>query len=416
MWHIPTITITIRSNSIPLKIAIKKIMFFLNQNINSNLNILNEKRINIIKPLHLIMSECIINVPSSNLSNRSMPPSPKVRNVTENNVIQQEGDKVTAPVSSASYGANIKIISNVSSPAGQRTVMKTNQIKSIHNLTVTTQERKPVLVDTPISLRTSKNETVKCSGGVTGVTLPAGTQVIPSSNHQVYYSGIITSTCATPTTSVATIPKTAILMPHGHYALLNTGMKGSALVTPGGSSPMQVTNVMVKTNPAVPVGTQSGITKGVSVGSGQPTHVQYLVPSFTPDGKLILPNNLLVSTDPAAKQLTVTPVSSAGGGVRMVPSTGGAATSDAGSVIKPIAVTEVAKTSVTSQAQGMVLISGSRSGIAPVGPQLGVSQPVSLAHSPYQTHPAGESYKLTSFMLTLKQSQLHNDQTVFLEQ
>lgn len=321
---------------------------------------------------------------------RSMPPSPKVRNVTENNVIQQEGDKATAPVSSASYGANIKIISNVSSPGGQRTVMKTNQIKSIHNLTVTTQERKPVLVDTPISLRTSKNETVKCSGSVTGVTLPAGTQVIPNSNHQVYYSGIITSTVATPTTSVGTIPKTAILMPHGHYALLNTGVKGGALVAPGGSSPMQVTNVMVKTNPAVPVGTQSGITKGVSVGSGQPTHVQYLVPSFTPDGKLILPNNLLVSADPTAKQLTVTPVSSAGG-VRMVPSTGGAATSDAGGVIKPLTVTEVAKTSVTSQAQGMVLISGPRSGIAPVGPQLGVSQPVSLAHSPYQTHPAGES-------------------------
>lgn len=319
-----------------------------------------------------------------------MPPSPKVRNVTENNVIQQEGDKVTAPVSSASYGANIKIISSVSSPAGQRTVMKTNQIKAIHNL-VTTQERKPVLVDTPISLRTSKNEAVKCSGSITSVTLPAGTQVIPNSNHQVYYSGIITSTCPTPTTSVGTIPKTAILMPHGHYTLLNApGVKGGALVAPGGSSPMQVTNVMVKTNPAVPVGTQSGITKGVSVGSGQPTHVQYLVPSFTSDGKLILPSNLLVPTDPAAKQLTVTPVSSAGG-VRMVPSTGGAATSDAGGVIKPLTVTEVAKTSVTSQAQGMVLISGTRSGIAPVGPQLGVSQPVSLPHSPYQTHPAGES-------------------------
>lgn len=318
-----------------------------------------------------------------------MPPSPKVRSVTENNILQQEGDKATAPVSSASYGANIKIISNVSSPAGQRTVMKTNQIKSIHNLTVTTQERKPVLVDMPISLRTSKNETVKSSGGVTGVTLPAGTQVIPSSNHQVYYSGIITSTCATPTTSVGTIPKTAILM-HGQYALLNPGVKGGALVAPGGSSPMQVTNVMVKTTPAVPVGTQPGITKGVSVGSGQPTHVQYLVPSITPDGKLILPNNLLVPTDQAAKQLTVTPVSSAGG-VRMVPSTGGAATSDAGGVIKPLTVTGVAKTAVTSQAQGMVLISGPRPGIAPFGPQLGVSQPVSLAHAPYQTHPAGES-------------------------
>ena len=330
------------------------------------------------------MFECILN--------RSMPQSPKVRNVTDNNVIQQESDKAV-PVSNANYGANIKIISNVSSPAGQRTVMKTNQIKSFHNLTMTTQERKPVLVDTPVSLRTNKNETVKCSGvggvGGTGVTLPAGTQVIPSSNHQVYYSGIITSTCATPTTSVGTIPKAAILMPHGHYALVNTGVKGSALVTPGGNSPMQVTNVMVKTTPAVPVGSQPGITKGVSGGSSQPTHVQYLVPSFTPDGKLILPNNLLVPTDSSTKQLTVTPVSSAGG-VRMVPSTGGAATSDGGGVIKPLTVTGVAKTSVASQAQGMVLISGSRAGIAPVGPQLGVSQPVSLAHSPYQTHPAGE--------------------------
>lgn len=332
-----------------------------------------------------------------------MPPSPKVRNVTDNSVIQQESDKAV-PVSSANYGANIKIISNVSSPAGQRTVMKTNQIKSFHNLTVTTQERKPVLVDTPVSLRTSKNETVKCSavGGVggTGVTLPAGTQVIPSSNHQVYYSGIITSTCATPTTSVGTIPKAAILMSHGHYALLNTGVKGGALVAPGGTSPMQVTNVMVKTTPAVPVGTQPGITKGVSGGSSQPTHVQYLVPSITPDGKLILPNNLLVPTDQAAKQLTVTPVSS-GGGVRMVPSTGGGgATSDAGGVIKPLTVTGVAKTSVASQAQGMVLISGSRAGIAPVGSQLGVSQPVSLAHSPYQTHPAGESWCFV-FIFTL---------------
>lgn len=314
-----------------------------------------------------------------------MPPSPKVRNVADN-AIQQEGDKATVPVSNASYGANIKIISNVSSPAGQRTVMKTNQIKSIHNLTVTTQERKPVLVDTPISLRTNKSETVKCSGSV---TLPAGTQVIPSSNHQVYYTGIITSTCATPTTSVGTIPKTAILMPHGHYALLNAGVKGGALVAPGGTSPLQVTNVMVKTTPAVSVGTQPGITKGVSVGSGQPTHVQYLVPSFTPDGKLILPNNLLVPADQAPKQLTVTPVSSSGG-VRMVPSTGGAVTSEAGGVIKPLTVTGVAKTAVTSQAQGMVLVSGSRPGIAPVGPQLGVSQPVSLAHSPYQSHPAGE--------------------------
>lgn len=310
--------------------------------------------------------------------------------MTDNNVIQQESDKAV-PVSSANYGPNIKIISNLSSPAGQRTVMKTNQIKSFHNLTVTTQERKPVLVDTPVSLRTNKNETVKSTAaGSTGVTLPAGTQVIPSSNHQVYYSGILTSTCATPTTSVGTIPKAAILMSSGHYALLNTGVKGGALVAPGGNSPMQVTNVMVKTTPAVPVGSQPGITKGVSVGSSQPTHVQYLVPSLTPDGKLILPNNLLVPTDPAAKQLTVTPVSSAGG-VRMVPSTGASATSDAGGVIKPLTVTGVAKTSVASQAQGMVLISGSRAGIAPVGPQLGVSQPVSLAHSPYQTHPAGES-------------------------
>ncbi|XP_071548691.1 uncharacterized protein [Panulirus ornatus] len=65
---------------------------------------------------------------------RSMPPSPKVRNVGDNNMLQQENDKVT--VSGGNLGTNIKIISNVSSPAGQRTVMKTNQIKSIHNLTI----------------------------------------------------------------------------------------------------------------------------------------------------------------------------------------------------------------------------------------------------------------------------------------
>lgn len=314
-----------------------------------------------------------------------MPPSPKVRNVGDNNVSQQEGDKVT--VSGGSLGTNIKIISNVSSPAGQRTVMKTNQIKSIHNLTVTTQERKPVLVDTPISLRTSKSDNNKSSLGTIGnsaVTLPAGTQVIPSSNHQVYHSGIITSTTGTTTTSVGTIPKAAILMSPGHYALLNT--KGSTLVAPGGTSPMHVTNVVVKTTPATPVGTQPSVNKVVSAGSGQPTHVQYLVPSVTPDGKLILPSNLLVSTDPS-KQLTVTPVSS-GTGMRMVPSTV-VTTTDPGGVIKPLTMAGVTKTTVTSQAQGMVLISGSRQGIASVGPQIGVSQAVSLTQSPYQTLSAG---------------------------
>lgn len=308
---------------------------------------------------------------------RSMPPSPKVRNVGDNNMLQQENDKVT--VSGGNLGTNIKIISNVSSPAGQRTVMKTNQIKSIHNLTVTTQERKPVLVDTPISLRTSKSDSNKGNLGTVGsaaVTLPAGTQVIPSSNHQVYHSGIITTTTGTTTTSVGTISKAAILMSPGHYALLNT--KGSTLVAPGGTSPMHVTNVVVKTTPATPVGTQPSVNKVVSAGSGQPTHVQYLVPSVTPDGKLILPSNLLVSTDPSAKQLTVTPVSSATG-MRMVPSTV-VTTTDPGGVIKPLTMAGVTKTTVTSQAQGMVLISGARQG---------VSQAVSLTQSPYQTLPAG---------------------------
>ncbi|XP_037781346.1 LOW QUALITY PROTEIN: protein capicua homolog [Penaeus monodon] len=318
---------------------------------------------------------------------RSMPPSPKVRSVGENNILQQENEKGTG--SSANLGANIKIISNVSSPAGQRTVMKTNQIKSIHNLTVTTQERKPVLVDTPISLRTSKSDSNKTNlGGVagTGVTLPAGTQVIPSSGQQVYHSGIITTTACSTTTSGGTIPKTAILMPSGHYALLNTGVKGGTLVAPGGNSPMHVTNVVVKTTPATPVGSQPSVTKAVSTGSGQPTHVQYLVPSFTQDGKLILGSNLIVSADPA-KQLTVTPVSSAAG-MRMVPSTG-VTTTDPGGVIKTITMAGVPKTTVASQAQGMVLISGSRQGIGTVGPQLGVSQAVSLTQASYQTLPAG---------------------------
>ncbi|KAK8742721.1 hypothetical protein OTU49_001642, partial [Cherax quadricarinatus] len=320
---------------------------------------------------------------------RSMPPSPKVRNVSENNMMQQEGDKVT--VSTSSHGANIKIISNVSSPAGQKTVMKTNQIKSFHNLTVTTQERKPVLVDTPISLRTNKNDSNKCNlGGIggTSVTLPAGTQMIPSSSQQAFHTGIITSTSGTTTTSVGTIPKAAILMSPGHYTLLNTGVKGSTLVAPGGTSPMHVTNVVVKTTPATSVGSQPGINKVVSAGSGQPTHVQYLVPSVTPDGKLILPSNLLVSTDPSAKQLTVTPVSSATS-MRMVPSTV-VTTTDPGGVIKPITMAGVTKTTVASQTQGMVLFSGPRQGIASVGPQIGVSQAVSLAQSPYQALSAGQ--------------------------
>lgn len=312
-----------------------------------------------------------------------MPASPKVRNISDNNnLLQPEAEKTVC--TSNLGGANIKIISNVSSSAGQRTVMKTNQIKSIHNLTVSTQERKPVLVDTPISLRTSKSENNKLGAGV---TVAAGTQVISSSGHQVYHSGIITPATGT-TTTTGNIPKAAILMSPGHYALLNTGVKGGTLVAPGGSSPMHVTNVVVKTTPATPVGTQPGINKAVSAGSGQPTHVQYLVPSVTPDGKLILPSNLLMPTDPSlTKQLTVTPVSSAAS-VRMVPSTV-VTSADPGSVIKPITMAAATKTTVTSQAQGMVLISSSRPGVTPMAPQISVTQAVSLTQSPY--HPASKS-------------------------
>ena len=328
-----------------------------------------------------------------------MPPSPKVRSLGESNslTVQSDGgEKVNASTAGNSLGTNIKIISSVSSATAQRTVMKTNHIKSLHNLTVTTQERKQVLVDTPISLRTNKIDT-KSGLTNTGVTLPAGTQVIPSSGHQVYHTAMSSTTApvaagsapapnANPTMS--TIPKASILnlVSPGQYALLNAGVK----VASGGNSPMHVTNVVVKTLPATSVGNQPAVSKAaVAVaGTGQPTHVSYLVPSITPDGKLILPSNLLVSTDPTAKQLTVTPVSSAAG-VRMIPSTV-VTTSEAGSVIKPITVAGVTKTSVASQAQGMVLISGTRQGIgAAVGQQVAVSQAVSLTQSPYQTFPSG---------------------------
>lgn len=338
-------------------------------------------------PLHL-PSTPTLHMPSTTLQStgsafRSMPPSPKVRSIAESNSIaQSDSEKMNVSASGNNIGTNIKIISNVSSATGQRTVMKTNHIKSIHNLTVTTQERKPVLVDTSISLRTTKSDS---KGGIanTGVTLPAGTQVIPSSGQQVYHTAISSSSAAvTATPTMSSIPK-AILMSPGHLALLNTGVK----VASCGSSPMHVTNVVVKTTPATSVGSQPAVSKAVSAGTGQPTHVQYLVPSFTPDGKLILPSNLLVSTDSTAKQLTVTPVSSAAG-VRVVPSTV-VSTSEAGSVIKPITVAGVTKTSVASQAQGMVLISGTRQGIGAVGQQVAVSQAVSLTQSPYQTFPPG---------------------------
>lgn len=292
-----------------------------------------------------------------------MPPSPKVRSGSESG--GGGGGDGEAKVAVTGTG-NFKIISNVAAGSGQRTVMKTNQIKSFHNLTVTTQERRPVLVDTPISLRGNKGD-----GGKPGVGPGAG-----GGNHQVYHPGLVTST-ATSTTAVASLPKATILMPSGHYALLNTGVKGGALVAQGGSSPMHVTNVVVKTTPATPVGTQPGASKGAGVGTGQPTHFQYLVPSVTHDGKLII-----MSTDAAAaKQLTVAPVSSAAG-VRMVQST--VVTAADSGVIKPVTVAN-AKPPITSQgptpSQGVMLISGSR----PAGQQLGTTQAVSLTQSPYQT-------------------------------
>ncbi|KAK7083011.1 hypothetical protein SK128_018503 [Halocaridina rubra] len=337
-------------------------------------------------PLHLPSTPTLHMPSTSNLQStgsafRSMPASPKVRTLGENNLLQSENEKINVSGSGNSLGTNIKIISNVTSATGQRTVMKTNHIKSIHNLTVATQERKPVLVDTPISLRTTKND----NKGLTSssITVPVGTQVIPSSGQQVYHTAVSSSSVAvTAAHTMSSIPKAAILMSPGHYALLNTsGVK----VASGGSSPMHVTNVVVKTTPATPVGSQPTVSKAVS--TGQPTHLQYLVPSVTPDGKYILQSNFLVSTDPTAKQLTVTPVSSATG-VRMIPSTV-VTTAEAGSVIKPITVTGVTKTSIASQAQGMVLISGTRQGLNAVAQPVAVSQAVSLTQSPYQTFPPG---------------------------
>ena len=246
---------------------------------------------------------------------RSMPASPKSRNI--------EGDKIGVA------SGNIKIISNISSPAGQKTVMKTNHIKSIHNLTVSTQEKRAVLIDTPVSLRSTKMEAkVVCTS--TSQTVP-GSHVQTMTNTQ---SGV-----AVPTTiSVTQIPKAFLMSTSGQYALLNPG-KPTTLMTTSGASTVQVANMVVKTG-----GANSGSVTAVGkIGTGPAaaTHVQYLVPTVV-DGKLLF-------TGP------MTPVSGTPG-VRVVPAS--VVTSDPTGVSSVKSLSVVSVSNSNGQSPGVAVLSG----------------------------------------------------------
>ncbi|KAB7498571.1 putative transcription factor capicua [Armadillidium nasatum] len=264
---------------------------------------------------------------------RSMPASPK----TSSEELSLDGKSNSA--------GNITIISNITTGVGQKTVMKNNQVKSIHNMTVNKQDKKPLSTDTTLNLRGNKVE-------MKAVSIPSSTQIAQISYQTQLIQTVASSQHVTASSNTVTqLPKTAILMPsNGQYTLLNTGTKGGSLVSPGTSQSLQVANMVVKTSLSGTVNTTPH--QNLANGSSQPTHVQYLVPSVTADGKIIL-------------QSTVGPVSTAGT-VRILPQA--VVTTDpniaqSGGVIKPITVTGLTKGAITPQSPGVVLISGGRSGV-----------------------------------------------------
>lgn len=271
------------------------------------------------------------------LCSRSMPASPKTG-------VEEAGTTDSSKIPPHAASSNITIISNVAAGGGHKTVLKNSQVKSIHNLSVSKQEKRSILVDTAISLRgTNKNDS----------------KLVPvSASHltQISYQSHPLSTCpssqhvsVSPANTIAQLPKAAILMPSsgGQYTLLNAGPKSGTLLSPGGSQPLQVANMVVKTTLAGAV--SAAHHQGPTNSPSQPTHVQYLVPSLTADGKIIIGPVSSSSTVRILPQAVVT--------------TDPNIAAQSGGVIKPLAVTGLTKSGLTSQSPGVVLISGGRTGV-----------------------------------------------------